>query len=100
MCIRDSYLTAAWQSGGLPVVVLTKADLTEDASAVQHTAERLAVGAAVHAVSAQTGFGLEALAPYLLPGKTLVLLGSSGVGKSSLVNALAGGCLLYTSRCV
>ncbi len=93
----ERYLTAAWQSGGLPVVVLTKADLTEDAAPMQRTAERLAVGAAVHVVSAQTGAGLKALTPYLRPGTTLVLLGSSGVGKSSLVNALAGGALMEVS---
>ena len=86
----ERYLTAAWQSGGLPVVVLTKADLAPDAAAMCREAERLAPGVGVFPVSAVTGQGLEALGAYLSPGKTVVLLGSSGVGKSSLINALAG----------
>lgn len=86
----ERYLTLAWQSGAQPVIVLTKADLTDDRAAFLTQAERVAPGVAAHAVSAQTGEGLEQLAPYLQPGKTLVFLGSSGVGKSSLVNALAG----------
>ena len=86
----ERYLTLAWQSGAVPVVVLTKADLVEDCSEHMQVAERLAIGVAVHAVSSKTGAGLEALADYMTPGKTVVFLGSSGVGKSSLVNALAG----------
>ena len=94
----ERYLTAAWQSGGLPVVVLTKADLAEDAPARIREAERVAVGAEVAAVSALTGFGMERLAGYLEPKKTIVFLGSSGVGKSSLVNALAGETLMKVSE--
>ena len=86
----ERYLALAWQSGATPVVVLTKADLTEDRAAFLAQAESAAPGVPVHAVSARTGEGMAALAPYLQPGKTLVFLGSSGVGKSSLVNALAG----------
>jgi len=86
----ERYLTLAWQSGASPVVVLTKADLADDPGAYLLEAERAAVGVPVHAISAKTGYGMEALVPYLQPGKTLVLLGSSGVGKSSLVNAIAG----------
>ena len=86
----ERYLTMAWQSGATPVVLLTKADLVSDYQEFLTEAERVACGAAVHAISARTGFGLEGLAPYLQPGETLVFLGSSGVGKSSLVNALAG----------
>ena len=86
----ERYLALAWQSGATPVVVLTKADLTEDRAAFLAQAESAAPGVPVHAVSARTGEGMAALAPYLQQGKTLVFLGSSGVGKSSLVNALAG----------
>ena len=86
----ERYLTVAWQSGAVPVVVLTKADLVDDCSSYILAAQRLAVGTAVHAVSSKTGEGLEALADYMKPGMTSVFLGSSGVGKSSLVNALAG----------
>lgn len=86
----ERYLTAAWQSGATPVVLLTKADLGEAADA-RRQAEAAAIGAAVHVISARTGQGLDALEAYLRPGMTAVFLGSSGVGKSSLVNALAGG---------
>lgn len=86
----ERYLTLAWQSGATPVILLTKADLTADPGSYLARAERVAPGVDAHAVSARTGFGLEGLAPYLRPGTTLVFLGSSGVGKSSLVNALAG----------
>lgn len=86
----ERYLTLAWQSGAVPAVLLTKADLAEDYSAHLAAAEKTAAGAAVFAVSAVTGFGLDGLSDYLKKGKTAVLLGSSGVGKSSLVNALAG----------
>lgn len=86
----ERYLTLAWQSGATPVILLTKADLVEDYWEYLCQAERVAAGVNIHVVSAHTGFGLAQLNAYLQPGKTLVFLGSSGVGKSSLVNALAG----------
>lgn len=86
----ERYLTLAWQSGAVPVVVLTKADLVEEYGTYVRTVERLAAGVSVYVVSAKTGAGLCALTDYVAPGKTIVFLGSSGVGKSSLVNALAG----------
>ena len=79
----ERYLATAWQSGAAPVVVLTKSDLADDPDAAIEAAESVAFGAPVLAVSAVTGEGLE-------PAETAVLVGSSGVGKSSLVNALAG----------
>ena len=93
----ERYLALAWQSGAVPVIVLTKADLTDTPERYVSEAENTAPGAAVHAVSARTGEGLDALSPYLQPGKTLVFLGSSGVGKSSLVNALAGEKIMETA---
>lgn len=86
----ERYLTLAWQSGAFPTVLLTKADLTEDFSPMMQKAEQIANGVPVYAVSAKTGYGLTLLEACLKPGKTVVFLGSSGVGKSSLVNALAG----------
>ena len=86
----ERYLTLAWQSGAVPVVVLTKADLMDEYGDYIRIAERTAAGVSVHAVSAMTGEGMDALTDYIAPGKTIVFLGSSGVGKSSLVNALAG----------
>lgn len=93
----ERYLATAWQSGARPVVVLTKADLCEDAQAVVAEARSVAIGAPVLAVSAVTGEGMEALAAHLKPGETCVLVGSSGVGKSTLVNALAGADLMATA---
>ena len=93
----ERYLTLAWQSGAVPVILLTKADLAEDPAALLARTSRTAPGVDVHAISAKTGAGLDALTPYLQPGKTLAFLGSSGVGKSSLVNALAGEELMAVS---
>ena len=88
----ERYLTLAWQSGAVPVIVLTKSDLM----APDQTADcigqisGIAAGVDIIPVSAYTGQGLSRLSGFLAPGQTVVLLGSSGVGKSSLVNALAG----------
>ena len=86
----ERYLTLAWQSGAIPVVVLTKADLMDDFTEQVRAVEKIAVDVGVYAVSAKTGYGIDRLSEYLKPHKTIVFLGSSGVGKSSLVNALAG----------
>ena len=86
----ERYLTLGWQSGATPVILLTKADLTEDYWDYLTEVERVAPGVNTHVVSAHTGYGLQRLNAYLQPGKTVVFLGSSGVGKSSLVNAIAG----------
>ncbi|MBQ2745520.1 MAG: ribosome small subunit-dependent GTPase A [Lachnospiraceae bacterium] len=86
----ERYMTLAWQSGATPVIVLTKADLVDDYDEYIRKIETVAPGVEVHAVSSQSGYGLENIDKYLQPGKTVVFLGSSGVGKSSLVNALAG----------
>lgn len=86
----ERYLTLSWQSGAVPVVILTKADLVESYDEQLNAAQRIAIGAEVFAVSAITGYGLDSLLEYLKPQMTIVFLGSSGVGKSSLVNALSG----------
>ncbi len=82
------YLTQAKQSGGQPVVILTKADLVKDIQSPLDTIRNAAPDVPAHAISAHTGYGLDALDDYLQPGKTVVFLGMSGVGKSSLLNAL------------
>ncbi|MCL2528338.1 MAG: ribosome small subunit-dependent GTPase A [Defluviitaleaceae bacterium] len=82
------YITQAQQGGGQPVVILTKADLVDDYIRPMAEVGRAAQGVDVHAVSSYTGEGMGALAQYLVPGKTIVFLGMSGVGKSSLLNAL------------
>ena len=86
----ERYLTAARQSKAEPVIVLTKAYLTDDYLPYIIEASNAAEGVKLCIVSAKTGYGMDELSPYLQKGKTLVFLGSSGVGKSSLVNALAG----------
>jgi ribosome biogenesis GTPase / thiamine phosphate phosphatase len=93
----ERYLTAAWDSGSTPVVVVNKSDTATDQAADLLEIEPVTIAVSVHAVSAVTGDGLEALDPYLQPGRTIALLGSSGVGKSTLVNRFAGREVLATA---
>jgi ribosome biogenesis GTPase / thiamine phosphate phosphatase len=86
----ERYLTVAWASGATPVVVLTKADLCPDVPAALAQVAEDAVGVDVLAVSALTGAGLAELRSLVVPGCTAAMVGPSGVGKSSLANALAG----------
>lgn len=79
----ERYLALSWQSGAQPVVLLTKTDVIEDYSAHLTLVKQTAIGVNVHAISAKTGYGIDGLADYLKKGKTIVFLGSSGVGKSS-----------------
>ncbi|MCL2285525.1 MAG: ribosome small subunit-dependent GTPase A [Firmicutes bacterium] len=84
------YLTQAQRSGGRPVVILTKADLVDDFTPQVNEVEKAMPGVPVHAISSHTGFGLDALGEYFQPARTVVFLGMSGVGKSSLLNTLVG----------
>lgn len=86
----ERYLAAAWASGAEPVVVLNKADLQDDAADLQREIAGIAPTVPVLVISAQTRRGLKALAPWLQPGRTIAMLGSSGVGKSTLINRLMG----------
>ena len=86
----ERFLALAWESGARPVVVLTKADLVSDATSVAQDVATAAPGADVLVCSATTGEGLEGVRALLDNNATLALLGVSGAGKSSLVNALAG----------
>jgi ribosome biogenesis GTPase len=86
----ERYLTAAWDSGAQPVVVLNKLDRCEDPETCLIETEAVAMGVPVHRVSARTGEGCEDLASYIIPGQTVGFLGSSGVGKSTLINRLLG----------
>jgi ribosome biogenesis GTPase len=93
----ERYLALAHESGAEPVVVLTKLDLAGDASGAA-AVDAVALGVPVLPVSNVTGEGLEALERYLLPARTVALVGSSGVGKSTLINALAGEELQATAE--
>jgi ribosome biogenesis GTPase / thiamine phosphate phosphatase len=92
----ERYLIAAWDSGAVPVVVLTKSDCCDDVSGKMAMAYETALGVEVFALSCVTGDGIEAVKKYFTYGKTVAFLGSSGVGKSTLVNTLAGSELLKT----
>jgi len=92
----ERFLTAAWDSGSSPVVVANKSDLADDPSGELADVEAVALGVPLLTVSAATGEGLDLLEAHLVPGRTVALLGSSGVGKSTLVNRLAGRELLAT----
>jgi ribosome biogenesis GTPase len=84
----ERYLAQCWESGARPAVVLNKADACEESGKLVAEIERISMGAPVFLVSAKTGEGLEALDAHFEKGQTIVLLGSSGVGKSTLVNRL------------
>ncbi|HEY3206768.1 MAG TPA: ribosome small subunit-dependent GTPase A [Gaiellaceae bacterium] len=92
----ERYVATAWESGAEPVVVLTKTDVCDDVAAAVLSAESVAIGVPVYPVSNVTAEGLDALAARLETGRTAVLLGSSGVGKSSLLNSFAGTELMAT----
>ena len=94
----ERYLTAAWDSGARPVIVVNKSDTALNGAEDLAEVEAIAFGVPVHAVSAATGAGLEELDAYLGRGRTVALLGSSGVGKSTLINRLAGQELLATAE--
>jgi ribosome biogenesis GTPase len=93
----ERYITMAWESGATPVIVLSKADLCEDIDGCLQAVEDIAPGIPVHVVSALQDDGLDELGPYFREGSTIVVLGSSGVGKSTLLNALIGDDILKTS---
>jgi ribosome biogenesis GTPase len=88
--LLQRHLVMVYESGAKPVVVLNKADLCPDIPEKVAAAERAAPGAAIVVVSARTAQGLEDLMSFIHPGETIVFIGSSGVGKSTLINDLFG----------
>ena len=94
----ERYLTLAWESGAIPVIVLTKCDLVDDVESYISEIESVAIGVDVYAISCKAKIGLDNLQKYFKKGNTLVFLGSSGVGKSTLVNTLIGEDVMKTSE--
>lgn len=86
----ERYLVIAWESGANPIIILSKSDLCERVDDAVNDVQVVATGVPVHAISVVTGHGLGDLAQYFKHGQTVALLGSSGVGKSTLINHLAG----------
>jgi ribosome biogenesis GTPase len=94
----ERYLVTIWESGATPEIVLTKADRLDDPWPLVAEVEAVALGVPVHVVSALSGDGCDQLRSRIAPGTTSVLLGSSGVGKSTLVNRWLGEELMLTKE--
>jgi ribosome biogenesis GTPase len=94
----ERYLAMTWESGARPAILLNKADVAEELDDKLREMIGIATGVPVHVISARDGRGMEALLPYLAAGQTIAVLGSSGVGKSTLINRLLGEDLLRTQE--
>lgn len=92
----ERYLALVWDSGAQPVLILNKADLAGDIAVTAAELDIIAPGVPVHAISAMEGSGLEVLQNYLIVGRTAAFIGSSGVGKSTIINRLLGSELQLT----
>jgi ribosome biogenesis GTPase len=86
----ERYLVIAWESGASPIIILSKSDLHERVAEAMNEVQSIARGVPIHAISVVTGFGLQDIAQYFKRGQTVAMLGSSGVGKSTLINHVAG----------
>jgi ribosome biogenesis GTPase / thiamine phosphate phosphatase len=86
----ERYLTLAYESGATPIILLNKCDLCDEPNSIIAEVEARAIGSPVLALSATTGTGVDSIAAHLVAGKTAAFLGSSGVGKSSIINRLLG----------
>jgi ribosome biogenesis GTPase len=94
----ERYLATAWESGAEPVIILSKSDLCEQVPERIAEVEAIALGVPVHAISCVTGDGIAELRPYFAGNRTGALLGSSGVGKSTLINRLVGDDAIATQE--
>ncbi|HBQ26114.1 MAG TPA: ribosome small subunit-dependent GTPase A [Syntrophomonas sp.] len=92
----ERYLSIAWDSGAIPVIVLTKSDLCSNLPARILEIENIAIGVDVVVTSSMTEDGYKAVVKYISPGRTIAFMGSSGVGKSTLINRLLGEDMIET----
>ena len=86
----ERFLTLVWECGATPVIVCNKVDLCEDYEVKIEEVENIAMGVPVYAVSGLLGEGMEQLDPYIKTGQTSAFIGSSGVGKSTIINSIVG----------
>lgn len=94
----ERYLAVAHASGARPVIVINKSDLADDPASLADELDSVSPGVPVIPISAVSGEGIDRLGPYLSPGRTIALIGSSGVGKSTLINRLMGRLVQDTSH--
>ena len=94
----ERYLLLSWTSGVKPIILLTKADLAEDRDRSVAEVASVAADTPIHVISAITGAGLDEIDQYFGRGRTIALVGSSGVGKSTLINRLVGSDVLRTGK--
>ncbi len=86
----ERYISLAWESGAKPVIILTKADLCDDVNMRVLEVEQVALGIEILVVSAITKEGINDIIAYIKPKETIAFIGSSGIGKSTLINTLLG----------
>lgn len=91
----ERYITVSWDSGATPVIVFTKSDLCDDIESKIREVSEVASGVDI-VTSSSKNLDIDSVKKYLIPGKTVAFIGSSGVGKSTLINSIRGTDLYYT----